>query len=49
VAGLAAAFGVRRFVVALVLNLWFVIALGFAFSLHHHAHITSYTWAQVLA
>src|SRR5208283_6017821 len=49
VAGLAAAFGVRRFVVALLLNLWFIIALGVAFSFHHHAHITSYTWAQVLA
>ena len=49
VAGLAAAFGVRRFVTALLLNLWFIIALGLAFSFHHHAHITSYTWAQVLA
>ena len=48
VAGLAAAFGVRRFVTALLLNLWFIIALGLAFSFHH-AHITSYTWAQVLA
>ena len=49
VAGLAAAFGVRRFVTALLLNLWFVIALGLAFSFHHHVRITSYTWAQVLA
>jgi len=49
VAGLAAAFGVRRFVTALLLNLWFIIALGLAFSFHHHARITSYTWAQVLA
>jgi len=49
VAGLAAAFGVRRFVTALLLNLWFIIALGLAFSFHHHAHVTSYTWAQVLA
>ncbi len=48
VAGLAAAFGVRRFVTALLLNLWFIIALGLASSFHH-AHITSYTWAQVLA
>ncbi|MFE2453437.1 hypothetical protein [[Kitasatospora] papulosa] len=49
VAGLAAAFGVRRFVNAMLLNLWFVITLGLASSLHHHARITSYTWAQVLA
>ena len=49
VAGLAVMFGVRRFVAALLLNLWFVVALGLAFSFHHHAHITSYTWAQVLA
>ncbi len=49
VAGLAAAFGVRRFVAALFLNLWFIIALGLASSFHHHTRITSYTWAQVLA
>ncbi|WP_329385295.1 FUSC family protein [Streptomyces sp. NBC_01716] len=48
-AGLAAAFGVRRFVTAVLLNLWFIIALGNAFSLHHHTHVTSHTWAQVLA
>jgi len=49
VAGLAAAFGVHRFVAALLLNIWFIIALGIASSFHHYAHITSYTWAQVLA
>jgi hypothetical protein len=49
VAGLAAAFGVHRFVAALLLNLWFIGALGVAFSLHHHARLTSHTWAQVLA
>jgi hypothetical protein len=48
-AGLAVAFGVRRFVTALLLNLWFIVVLGLASSFHHHAHITSYTWAQVLA
>jgi hypothetical protein len=48
-AGLAVAFGVHRFVAALLLNLWFIVVLGLAFNLHHHAHITSYTWAQVLA
>jgi len=49
VAGLAVTFGVHRFVAALLLNLWFIVALGLAFSFHHHARITSYTWAQVLA
>jgi len=49
VAGLAVAFGVRRFVEALLLNIWFIVTLGLASSFHHHAHITSYTWAQVLA
>ena len=48
-AGLAVTFGVRRFVAALLLNIWFIVALGAAFSLHHQARITSYTWAQVLA
>jgi Fusaric acid resistance protein-like len=58
VAGLAAMFGVHRFVAAFLLNLWFIIALAVASGLHHAAknasyilaaHITSYTWAQVLA
>jgi fusaric acid resistance family protein len=48
-AGLAVTFGVRRFVTALLLILWFIVTLGIAFSFHHHVHITSYTWAQVLA
>jgi len=48
-AGLAAMFGVHRFVAAYILNIWFIITLGYAYSFHHHAHITSYTWAQVLA
>ena len=48
-AGLAVTFGVHRFVTASLLNIWFIIALGVAFSLHHQARITSYTWAQVLA
>ena len=48
-AGLAVMFGVHRFVAALLLNIWFIIALGVAFSLHQQARITSYTWAQVLA
>jgi uncharacterized membrane protein YccC len=33
----------------MLLNLWFIVALAVAFSLHPHAHITSYTWAQVAA
>ena len=48
-AGLAAAFGVHRFVAGLLLNLWFIIAIGLASGFHDQAHITSYTWAQVLA
>jgi hypothetical protein len=54
-AGLAVMFGVHRFVAALLLNIWFIVALGTAFSFHQfnlthrYAQITSYTWAQVLA
>ncbi len=48
-AGLAAVLGVRRFAAALLLNLWFIAALGIASGLHHYTRITSYTWAQVLA
>jgi Fusaric acid resistance protein-like len=49
VAGLAVMFGVHRFVAAGLLNLWFIVTLGIAISFHQNAHITSYTWAQVLA
>jgi fusaric acid resistance family protein len=49
VAGLAVAFGVHRFVAAYLLNIWFIITLAVASSFHQHAHITSCTWAQVLA
>ena len=48
-AGLAIAFGVRRFVTALLLNLWFIVVLGLAVSLHQYGRITDHTWAQVLA
>ena len=48
-AGLAAALGTHRFVAALLLNIWFLIAMALSFGFHQHAHITSYTWAQVLA
>jgi len=40
-AGLAVTFGVHRFIAALLLNIWFIIALGLAFSLHQHARITA--------
>jgi hypothetical protein len=49
VAGLAAAAGVHRFVAGFLLNIWFIVTLALASSFHHSAHITSYTWAQVLA
>ena len=49
VAGLAVMFGVHRFVTAYLLNVQFIIALVLAAEFHKHAHITSYTWAQVLA
>jgi hypothetical protein len=48
-AGLGVAFGVHRFVAGLLLNVWFIVALGLASSLHHQPDVTSYTWAQVLA
>ncbi len=48
-AGLAVTLGLHRFVAAVVLNVWFVVVLGFAFSLHQHPRITDYVWAQVLA
>ena len=49
VSGLAVMFGVHSFVAAYLLDVWFIVVLGLAFSLHHQARITSYTWAQVLA
>jgi Fusaric acid resistance protein-like len=49
IAGLAVTFGVHRFVTATILNLWFIVTLAVASSFHQHAHITSYTWAQVAA
>jgi hypothetical protein len=48
-AGLAVAFWAHRFVAALLLSVWFVVTLGVSVSLHHQAHVTSYTWAQVAA
>ncbi|GAB7102620.1 hypothetical protein JCM4814A_09340 [Streptomyces phaeofaciens JCM 4814] len=48
-AGLAAALGVRRLIDAVLLNVWFVVAIGYEFGLHEAVHVTSYIWAQVLA
>jgi hypothetical protein len=50
VASLAVMFGVRRFIDAMLLNIWFIIALAVAFGFHHASRqITQYTWAQTLA
>jgi hypothetical protein len=49
VAGLTITLGVHRFVAALLLNIWLIVALALAFSFHTHPHLTSYTWAQVAA
>ncbi|MBM9617178.1 FUSC family protein [Streptomyces zhihengii] len=48
-AGLAVAFGVRRFVNALLLNIWFIVTVGLSYGLHQDARITDHTWGQVLA
>jgi hypothetical protein len=47
-AGLAVRFGVHRFVAALLLNIWFIVAFALAAS-YKDTHTTSHTWAQVLA
>ncbi|WP_152770776.1 FUSC family protein [Streptomyces spongiae] len=49
VSGLAIAFGVRRFVNGMLLNVWFIVAVALEFSIHDEARITSYVWAQVLS
>ena len=49
VAGLAVILGIRQFIAALLLNVWFVVALALAVSLHQKSHITNHTWAQVVA
>ena len=48
VAGLTVKLGLHRFVAAMLLNIWFVVALVLG-SNHHNAHVTSHTWAQALA
>ena len=46
--GLAVTFGLHRFVAGLLLNVWFIIAIGLPNS-YKLDHVTSHTWAQVLA
>jgi hypothetical protein len=48
-AGLTIKFGLHRYVGAMLLNIWFIIAIAFAFSLHHHTGVTNHTWTQVVA
>jgi hypothetical protein len=48
-AGLAIRFGVHTFVEAMLLNIWFIVALGLAVALHHQTLISSHTWAHVVA
>lgn len=46
--GLAVKFGLHRFVVALLLNAWFVVALALPVA-YHLDHIHTNAWAQTLA
>lgn len=48
VAGLAIRFGTNRFVAGLLLNTWFLIALGVAAS-YHHDGVATHSWNQALA
>ncbi len=47
-AGLAVKFGTHRFVLGVLLNIWFFVALDLG-STQQSSRLTSYTWAQVLA
>jgi hypothetical protein len=49
VSGLAIWFGVHTFATGALLNVWFIIAVAVAVSLHNSPHVTNYTWAQVAA
>jgi hypothetical protein len=46
---MAVVLGVHAFVAGLLLNIWFVIAIGVESNLHQQTHTQSYVWAQVLA
>ncbi|MFI0928106.1 FUSC family protein [Streptomyces sp. NPDC021012] len=48
-AGLAVAFGARRFVTALLLNVWFIVAFSISFVFRQHARGTSCIWAQTVS
>jgi hypothetical protein len=41
--------GVHAFVAGMMLNIWFIVALGVEFSRQHQSGPTSYVWGQVLA
>jgi Fusaric acid resistance protein-like len=47
-AGLAVKFGVHRFVMAMLLNVWFVVAITLP-GAYHASHIHTNAWAQALA
>jgi uncharacterized membrane protein YccC len=47
-AGLGVMFGVHRFIAALLLNIWFIVALALGFTLNE-THHPSHAWAQALA
>jgi uncharacterized membrane protein YccC len=49
VAGLTVMFGVHAAVAALLLNVWFIVAVAVGQALHKVALITDHTWAQVAA
>jgi hypothetical protein len=49
VAGLAIVFGLHVFVAALLLNIWFIVAMALGQALHPHTQTTDHTWAQVAA
>jgi hypothetical protein len=55
VGGLTITLGMQDFIAGSQLNVWFIVAVGQAFTLHQfnlahqHAQTTSYTWAQTLA
>ena len=48
VAGLAVKFGLHRFSTGMLLNVWFVLAVGLPISLHT-SRIHTHTWEQALA
>lgn len=46
--GLSMKFGTHRFITTVLLNVWFVIALGLGSS-YSQGHITTNTWGQAIA